>query len=192
MDCVGNSRKTSFNFPISITAAGFHVAGYVPFELAQLHVRHGGALYAPDLMAHHDPAKEIAERRRPGIVTAGLLAFVRNKVVPFDHGAELQAMERFGLDRGDGALGLTLPTRPALGKLPCCDLFEVGFDFEHYFLQIFSSIFAIRLKDRIIGATQLHHVSHVIPVKTGIQSFRHSLDSRLSPRLIRPLADPRE
>jgi hypothetical protein len=45
-------------------------------------------------------------------------------------------MERFALDRSYRALGLALPARPALGELPCRDLFEVTFDFKHFFLQV--------------------------------------------------------
>jgi hypothetical protein len=84
-------------------------------------------------MAHHDPAEKIAQRRGSGVVATGLLTFIGNKIVPLHHGAKLQPIKRSALDRGDRALGLTLFARPALSKLPCRDLFEVRFNFEHFF-----------------------------------------------------------
>jgi hypothetical protein len=75
-------EKPLSNFSFSITAASFHVARYLAFEFTQLCISDSGALNAPYLVAHHDTAEEITEGRRPGIVAAGLLAFIRNKTCP--------------------------------------------------------------------------------------------------------------
>jgi hypothetical protein len=126
MDLIGNPGKTSFNLSFRITAAGFDVAGYLAFELIQLYIRHRRALYAPYLVAHHDPAEEISQGCRAGIVTAALLTFIRNKIVAFNHGAKLQPVKRLALYRGHRPLGLALFARSTLGKLPCGDFFEAS------------------------------------------------------------------
>src|SRR5262249_20454204 len=117
--CVCDPREAALDFVIRISTSRFDVTGNFSLQPADLHIRYGGTLYAPYLMAHHDPTKEIAQWRRSGVVPTGLVTFVGNKIVPFHHGAELQSMKRFGLDRGDRALGLALFACPALGELTC-------------------------------------------------------------------------
>ncbi len=76
-------------------------------------------------------------------MTAGLVAFVGNKVMSLHHGAKLQAMKRFALNRRDRALRFALFSRAALGELPRGYLFEIRFDFEHFLLLILTLELAI-------------------------------------------------
>src|SRR5262249_19157257 len=116
--CVCDPREATLDFLIRISTSRFDVTGNFSLQPADLHIRYGSTLYAPNLVAHHDSTEEITQWRRSGVVPAGLVTFVRNKIVPFDHAAELQSMKRFTLDRGDRTLRLALFACPALGKLP--------------------------------------------------------------------------
>jgi hypothetical protein len=81
-------------------------------------------------------------------------------------------VERFAPDRRDRPPRLPLFARPALSELPRRDFLEIGFDFEHYFLQVFSSMFAIRSSSRDHWNYKSHACAlHVVPVKTGTQAF---------------------
>ena len=82
------------------------------------------------------PAEKISQRRRPGVMSTGFVSLVGNKTMPLHRGAELKSVQRFAVDRRDRPPRLAFFPRPALGELPAGDFFEIGFDFEHCFLQI--------------------------------------------------------
>src|SRR5882724_226686 len=81
--------ESAFDFLALVAAARLDETGDSSLETIQLHIRHRRTLHAPDLMAHHDAGKKISEWRRPGIMTAGFVALVGNKTVPFHRGTEL-------------------------------------------------------------------------------------------------------
>src|SRR5262249_34409747 len=86
---VCDPREAALDFLIRISTSCFDVTGNFSLQPADLHIRYGGTLHAPNLVAHHDPTEEIAQWRRSGVVPTGLVTFVGNKIMSFHHGAEL-------------------------------------------------------------------------------------------------------
>ena len=87
-------------------------------------------------MAHHDTGEKISERRRAGVMSAGFVALVGNKTVPFHRGTELPSVQCFAVNRRYRPSRFALFTRAALCQLSRGDFFEVGFHLEHRCLQI--------------------------------------------------------
>src|SRR5215472_6786323 len=115
---VCDTREAALDFLLRISTSRFDVTGNFSLQPADLHIRYGGTLHAPNLVAHHNSAEEITQRCGSGVVATGFVTFVGNKIMTFHHGAELQSMKRSALDRSNRPLGLALFAGPALGELP--------------------------------------------------------------------------
>src|SRR5262245_7813902 len=66
-------REAALDFLIRISTSRFDVTGNFSLQPADLHIRYGGTLYAPNLVAHHNPTEEITQRRGSGVVAAGFV-----------------------------------------------------------------------------------------------------------------------
>src|SRR5581483_10685857 len=127
---VSDAREAALDLAPGVAAAGFDIAGDLAFEAGERDVDDSRALYAPDLMAHHDAREEIAQRRGAGIVPA--VHFVGNEAVTFYGRAELQAVQSLALHGCHRALRLALFTRAALRELARRDIFQIRLDLEHF------------------------------------------------------------
>src|SRR5262249_34733933 len=60
---VCDPREAALDFLIRISSSHFDVTGNFSLQPADLHVRYGGTLHAPNLVAHHNSTEEIAQWR---------------------------------------------------------------------------------------------------------------------------------